>query len=382
MKEAKNEYKASTVDEAIEAGLKELGMTKEEVDVEVKSYGGIFNKASVILTPKKSAGSAPVPEEEAAPEIQVKEEAPSSEELPEVKTELSEAEKAAVSAAEAEAVAFVKTVLEKMGVAGEVTSVINGNEINIAVNGNDAGLVIGYRGEVLDAIQYYALVLANKGEKVFIRVQVDAGNYREKRKETLANLAVRLAHKTAKTGRRTELEPMNPFERRIIHTTLANDRFVTTESEGEGKYRHVVIIPKQRPEGYQPRENRYGSGENGGGGYGGNRYNNSNNRGSNRSGGYGGNRSGGYGGNRSGGYGQNRGNYNRPRYGENSYDKPAAENYEKPAYDEYDKYDKPSYEDKPTYDNPYAKPEGGYNPDFKKKGPAHTRSFGYNNKKF
>ncbi|HOB63762.1 MAG: protein jag [Clostridiales bacterium] len=228
------EFKGATVDEAIALGLKELGLTESQVEVEVKSYGGIFTKACVAITPKAEPAAAETEE----PEFDE-----------DAKTTAASAD---VEAARAECEDFVKNVIQRMGVKCDVTSDTLNNEVNIYINGDDAGQVIGYRGEVLDSIQYFALIIANRGGRGFIRAQVDAGNYRKRRKDTLANLARRLAQKTVKSGRRTALEPMNPFERRVIHTTLAGDKDVTTQSEGEGKYRHVVIIPNNE------RNNSYG----------------------------------------------------------------------------------------------------------------------------
>lgn len=226
------EFKAATVDEAIANGLKELGLTIEQVDVEKKSYGGIFTRACVVLTPKEQPAEAV--EEEIEETDEEVEDGVVQKVLP-----TGTLEEIAESCAK-----FVKELIALMGTHCDVIYDTEGGEVNIYVNGDGAGQIIGYRGEVLDAIQYFALMLANKfGEKEFVRVQVDAGNYRKKRKDTLALLARRLAAKTARSGRRTVLEPMNPFERRVIHTTLADDKEVTTQSEGEGKYRHVVIIP-------------------------------------------------------------------------------------------------------------------------------------------
>lgn len=233
------EFKAATVDEAIAVGLKEMGLTAQQAVIEKKSSGGIFTKACVIITPKAVPEEA-VQEDEAQEEVMQdawlqQDAAPAAGNQADPDSLLGIAQK--------DCTAFVKELVAKIGVNCDVTSDTQNDEVNIYINGADAGLVIGYRGEVLDAIQYFALILANKGEKEFVRVQVDAGNYRRKRKDTLATLAKRLEAKTARSGRRTVLEPMNPFERRVIHTTLADSKEVTTQSEGEGKFRHVVIIP-------------------------------------------------------------------------------------------------------------------------------------------
>jgi len=244
MKERKPyEFKAATVDEAIANGLKELGLTIDQVDCEKKSYGGIFTKACVILTPKElpQAPAAVKPEPAV---IKTPANEPAILDASEDGVVQKNLPVANLKEIEVSCTDFVRELVSLMGPRCDVTSDTEGGEINIYVDGDGAGQIIGYRGEVLDAIQYFALMLANQfGEKEFVRVQVDAGNYRKKRKETLALLARRLATKTARSGRRTELEPMNPFERRVIHTTLADDKEVTTQSEGEGKYRHVVIIP-------------------------------------------------------------------------------------------------------------------------------------------
>ena len=224
----KYEFKDATVDGAIEKGLKELGLEREDVDVEVKSYGGIFSKATVEIIVKET-------EQEATTEEPVKEEA--SVTSPATEEELIEAENLATE--------FVTALVAKMGVNCAVEVTRKGEEIFVNITGDDAGVIIGYRGEVLDAIQYFTLWIANKCGKDFVRVTLDAENYRKKRCETLQNLAFRLAKKCSRTGRKVELEPMNPFERRVIHTALQDNKYVTTTSEGEGRFRHVVISPKE-----------------------------------------------------------------------------------------------------------------------------------------
>ena len=111
-----------------------------------------------------------------------------------------------------------------MGVKCDVTSDTLNNEVNIYINGDDAGQVIGYRGEVLDSIQYFALIIANRGGRGFIRAQVDAGNYTQEAQRHSRQPREKACTKDCKERRRTALEPMNPFERRVIHTTLAGDK--------------------------------------------------------------------------------------------------------------------------------------------------------------
>lgn len=117
--------------------------------------------------------------------------------------------------------------------------------MNIDVEGPEMGVLIGKRGQTLDALQYLISLYVNKKSDVYIRVKLDTENYRERRKETLENLAKNIAFKVKKSRRPFTLEPMNPYERRIIHSTLQGDRFVTTKSEGEEPYRKVVVYPKK-----------------------------------------------------------------------------------------------------------------------------------------
>ena len=123
---------------------------------------------------------------------------------------------------------------------------INDEDATIDINlvGDDMGVLIGKRGQTLDSLQYLVSLVVNKGNEDYIRVKVDTENYRERRKSTLENLAKNMAYKVKRTRRPLHLEPMNPYERRIIHSALQNDKFVTTHSEGEEPYRHVVITLK------------------------------------------------------------------------------------------------------------------------------------------
>ncbi len=140
--------------------------------------------------------------------------------------------------------AFLEGLIGEMRLKCGVSVERERENIVVKISGEDAGSVIGYRGEVLDAVQYMALWIANKSVKEFIRVSLDAEGYRKKRTDTLRTLAERLARKALKTHRREALEPMNPYDRRIIHTALTDFDGVETVSEGEGHNRHVVIVPK------------------------------------------------------------------------------------------------------------------------------------------
>ena len=132
----------------------------------------------------------------------------------------------------------------------EVTSKIDYNEenrtMNIDFSGDEMGILIGKRGQTLDSLQYLISLVVNKENDSYIKVKVDTEDYRERRKQTLENLAKNLSYKVKRTRRPVTLEPMNPYERRIIHSALQNDRYVETHSEGEEPYRKVVITLKKR----------------------------------------------------------------------------------------------------------------------------------------
>lgn len=117
--------------------------------------------------------------------------------------------------------------------------------MDIDLRGNDMGILIGKRGQTLDSIQYLVSLVANKQSEDYIRVKVDTENYRKRRKDTLENLAKNIAYKVKRTKRNVSLEPMNPYERRVIHSALQNDRYVTTHSEGDEPFRHVVVALKR-----------------------------------------------------------------------------------------------------------------------------------------
>ena len=142
---------------------------------------------------------------------------------------------------------FLKDVFAAMNMTVVVDVKYNAddNEMNIDLSGDDMGVLIGKRGQTLDSLQYLVSLVVNKGNEDYIRVKVDTENYRERRKSSLENLAKNMAYKVKRTKRPVSLEPMNPFERRVIHSALQNDRYVTTHSEGEEPYRHVVVTLKK-----------------------------------------------------------------------------------------------------------------------------------------
>ena len=124
--------------------------------------------------------------------------------------------------------------------------------MNIDLSGDDMGVLIGKRGQTLDSLQYLVSLVVNKDGEEYVRVKVDTENYRQRRKDTLENLAKNISFKVKRTGRTVTLEPMNPYERRVIHSALQNDKFVETHSEGEEPFRRVVVALK---EGVKVREN-------------------------------------------------------------------------------------------------------------------------------
>ena len=194
------EVKASTIDLAVANALEQLGVARDRVEVEVLAKGGLFSKAHVKVTV--------------------------------IETALTKVQD------------FVNGILDKMGLTSRATVTDDNGTLNIEITGKDSGTAIGYRGEALDAIQYLVLTYLNQEKSEFKKVVVDSENYREKRRETLTALALRLAEKAHRTARKIELEPMNPFERRVIHSALADSEIASTVSEGEESNRHVVIVPK------------------------------------------------------------------------------------------------------------------------------------------
>lgn len=154
---------------------------------------------------------------------------------------------------------FLKDVFEAM----DLTVVVNveydevENSMNIELSGDEMGVLIGKRGQTLDSLQYLVSLVVNKDVENYIRVKVDTENYRQRRKETLENLAKNISYKVKRTKRPVSLEPMNPYERRIIHSALQNDKYVTTYSEGEEPFRHVVVTLKRSDRSERRSERNY-----------------------------------------------------------------------------------------------------------------------------
>ena len=145
------------------------------------------------------------------------------------------------------AVEFLNQVFDAMNMKVEITAEYDEleKEMNVNLVGEDMGILIGKRGQTLDSMQYLVSLVVNKKSEDYIRVKLDTENYRERRKETLETLAKNIAYKVKRTRRSVSLEPMNPYERRIIHSALQNDKYVVTRSDGEEPFRHVIISLKR-----------------------------------------------------------------------------------------------------------------------------------------
>ncbi len=251
----------TSIDEAVELALADLKLGREDVEITVleqpsKGFFGIGSKLAKVRVEKKKPEPAPVIKEQKAVE---KPEKPERKERPEkngnkkpVKKEKEHREplqkiipdrpENLVQVEEHPALTFLNEVAEKMGLAVNIKAMANEECVYVDIDGKDSGTIIGKRGQTLDAVQYLTSLVVNKGDnKKYVRVVVDAENYRAKREKTLRQLAERLANKVVKTRKSVRLEPMNPYERKVIHATLQSNPNVTTRSEGEEPYRRVII---------------------------------------------------------------------------------------------------------------------------------------------
>lgn len=201
------EKSGKTIDEAVKLALEELKVSKDKVEIEVlmEPSRGIFG-----LIGTKEA------------KVKV--------------TILDKPEDMAVD--------FLKDMLRNMGLESQYKTSLKDNTLNIEVLGKDMGVLIGRRGQTLDAFQYLVSLVVNKDREEYIRVVLDTEDYRRKREQTLIRLANKLAYKVRKTGKDIVLEPMNPYERRIIHSALQGNPDINTKSQGEEPFRRVVIAAK------------------------------------------------------------------------------------------------------------------------------------------
>ena len=202
-------FSGKSVEAAVEEAAKKFNTTTDQLDIEVVDEGsagffGLRSKPAVIKAKKKFT-------------------------------------------LEGSAEEFLKDVFRTMNLDVELDIEFDEEEntMNIDLKGDDMGILIGKRGQTLDSLQYLTSLVVNKHTEEYTRIKLDIENYRERRKETLETLAKNIAYKVKRSKRPVSLEPMNPYERRIIHSALQNDKYVLTRSEGEEPYRHVVIALKK-----------------------------------------------------------------------------------------------------------------------------------------
>lgn len=305
------QFSAKTKSEAITKACIELGVSSDQLDIQVVSEGssgffGLGSKPAIVKVrkietvspedemkdivetvkinafkeekkpeaPKSAPKAEPVKANKEVKEIKEKQpkpakqfkekpvkEKPVKEKMPKEPKETAKEKPAKVTKAveiltdpaeikeiEKRAVVFLRDVFASMNLGEvEITSKYNTNDGGLEVDfeGEDMGILIGKRGQTLDSLQYLTSLVVNKGKANYIRVKLDTEDYRRRRKETLENLARGIAYKVKKTRKPVVLEPMNPYERRIIHSALQGNKFVETVSEGEEPYRHVVVKLKR-----------------------------------------------------------------------------------------------------------------------------------------
>lgn len=237
---------------ATELALKDLKCSIDDVKVTVleepsKGFLGIGSKLALVRVEKIEKVEEPTPVVEEIKERKtVKKNTKSNDKTTNTEKESSKKVKFArpddlVEVTEHVAIDFLKETTEKMGLKLNFRAYENDSNVYVDIEGKDAGTIIGKRGQTLDAIQYLTSLVVNKKKEGYVRVVLDAENYRAKREKTLEQLANRLADKVVKTRKNVRLEPMNPYERMVIHATLQKNQKVTTRSEGEEPYRRVVI---------------------------------------------------------------------------------------------------------------------------------------------
>ena len=190
---------------------------------------------------RKESGRREAPRKEAPKEAPVKAVSPAKEEAPVEKTEEE------IVTMKASASRFLDGVFKAMELPVDITMEYHKEtgSLDIDFAGEDMGILIGKRGQTLDSLQYLTSLVVNKDQKDYVRVKLDTEDYRKRRKETLENLAKNIAYKVRRTRKPVSLEPMNPYERRIIHSALQNNKYVETYSEGNEPYRHVVVALKK-----------------------------------------------------------------------------------------------------------------------------------------
>ncbi len=227
------EQEGKTVEEAIKLGLEKLGLSEAEVTVEIieKEKTGFLGIGSKLAKVKLAALEDQDEPEEEVVKPEKKENAPA---------------KAVVmnSDIEQRIKAFLSDVFEKMNLEVKVECTAGEREIKVNLSGDEMGAVIGRRGETLDALQYLTTLAVNKSSDDYYKISLDTENYRSEREKTLQNLALRLAEKAKRNRRNVSLEPMNAYERKVIHSALQEDDMIHTYSVGEEPNRKIIISPK------------------------------------------------------------------------------------------------------------------------------------------
>lgn len=196
------EITANSYAEALKEALEQLGLSESEVEAEKIKETGLLRKKVTVKVTQKVTGAVLVSD-------------------------------------------FLNGIIQRMNIDCKADVEEKEDAYYVSLSGEDTGVLIGYRGDVLDSLQYLSLLIVNKDNPLGKRLVIDGENYRAKRTATLSKLAKKIAFRVAKNRKEEALEPMNPFERRIIHSALHDDRFVTTESHGEEPNRYVVISPKK-----------------------------------------------------------------------------------------------------------------------------------------
>lgn len=280
------EFSAKTVDEAITKASIEFETSSENLEIQVISQGktgflGFGAKPAIIRAGKKeeeeilpedvkeakepAKKSAPARKEEKKEQkrdhkkeqrkepkrentVKVQDVPAEKEEKPREERKVLLRTEEEIAEIKDEAVKFLSGVFKAMGLQVEIKIEYKNEDGNLDIDfeGEDMGILIGKRGQTLDSLQYLTSLVVNKGRQGYIRVKLDTEDYRNRRKETLENLARSIAYKVRKTRKPVSLEPMNPYERRIIHSALQGNRYVETYSEGNEPYRHVVVKLKNR----------------------------------------------------------------------------------------------------------------------------------------
>ena len=272
------EFSAKTVDEAITKACLEFGVSSEKLEIQVIFEGssGFFGLGAkparirvhkkeeilpeetvvekVITVNEKKVVKEPVKEIKKEVKKEIKKENPKPQEekketaKPREEKKVVERSEEEIAAIKEDALKFLNGVFKAMELEVEMKMDYKDAEGNLDIEflGEDMGILIGKRGQTLDSLQYLTSLVVNKGRQGYIRVKLDTEDYRNRRKETLENLAKSIAYKVRKTRKPVSLEPMNPYERRIIHSALQGNRYVETYSEGNEPYRHVVVKSKRQ----------------------------------------------------------------------------------------------------------------------------------------